>query len=607
MLDRPELGPSALDRRIELSTLSWYAIGWVAVVLLAGAVRVFGLTAWPLSATEAGIASDSYNLMRGGAISSTGAARPLPTDLTTLAFFLFGVTDTVARLIPLIAGIATVALIRPLLYRYGRGAALCACLLAALSLALVFASQRLDGAALLTLASVTFFLVSRRVGRSPGLVLALLLGSHAALLPLSDPVGWVALPLILAVALALRSDRRLPDALSAAWALLGFAATMLLVTTALLTRPGELTAYFSASFGALWHHELLNLGHLWQLPLFELLVDELPTLIFAIVGLIALRARGQALRVMAPWAVAALVLASLLGEKSPAGYALPALPLVLLGGFGFAWLMERVDWGLFGTFWGAGFEVALLATLAAALSVIGMLLGFSSTSTIDTGLNFVLLVVVILAPLTFLTVRLARGLDAPAWPLIALIGVALMLGIGLRSSALLTSTVESRTGSILTAGSTSPEVGSLVDRLQLVSRDLTDFNQSSLDPAGGHGLTIAVDSSLAQPFRWYFRDYPNFQVVTNAASITPAPQVVITETESAAGQTSRSFALQTPLAPTLTNPNWSRLFASVMNPNKVRSYLGFVIDHRVANPPTPRQFTLSVSSDIAQRLFGETP
>jgi hypothetical protein len=138
---------------------------------------------------------------------------------------------------------------------------------------------------------------------------------------------------------------------------------------------------------------------------------------------------------------------------------------------------------------------------------------------------------------------------------------------------------------------------------------MTDFDQSALDPTGGHGLTIAVDSSIAQPFRWYFRDYPSLQVIADAASISPAPQVVISNgvVRAAPNRTARSFAYQTTLASSLAQPHWSSLIVSILDPNQIRAYLGYLIDHRVAVPPAPRQFTVSLSGDVAQRIFGVTP
>ncbi|HET7034426.1 MAG TPA: hypothetical protein VFI42_01985 [Thermomicrobiaceae bacterium] len=604
-----ELGASALDRQIDLSAISWYALGWVGVLVLAAAIRVAGLGAWPLSAGEAGIASDAYNLLHGGAVSAAGASHPLATALASLSFFLFAAGDGAARLVPLLASLATLALFWPLRETFSRPAVLGAALVAALSPALTFAGERLDGAALLTLASLLLLLALRRVGRQPGFGNALLAGAAAALLPLSDPLGWLALPLVAGFALALlpEGERPAPDALPGM--ALGAASVVLLVSSSLLTHPAGFSDFFSASLGQLWHQQLGNLGQLWQLPAFELLVDELPALVFAVVGLIVGRGAARAPRLLACWSAAALVLVSLLGAKDTASYALVALPLALLAGYGLAWLLAWVRWPVLGTFSGLGFAVALIATIAAAASALGVILDMPRGGSFDAALKFVLLVVLILAPLLLVSIRLGRSLNGAAWPMAAMVGVALLLGLGLRTSTLLASTTDSRSGDILTAGSTSPDVGSLVSRLQTVSRDLTDFKQSPLDPTGGHGLTIAADESLAEPFRWYFRDYPSFQVVPDARTVSPAPQVVITAAAPPQGtaRAARSFAYRTTLAASLTRPNWGHLIFAVADPNQIRGFLGFLIDHKVANPPPARQFTLSVNPDVGQRLFGVTP
>ncbi|HEU5424743.1 MAG TPA: glycosyltransferase family 39 protein [Nitrolancea sp.] len=604
-----ELAASALDRQIDLSAISWYALGWAAVLLLAAAIRFAGLRAWPLAAGEAGIASDAYQLLHGGAISAAGAAHPLATALASLSFFLFAAGDGAARLVPLLAGLATIALCWPLRDTLSRPAVLGAALVAALSPALTFAGQRLDGAALLTLSSLLLLLALRRAGRRPGFGNALLAGVAAALLPLSDPLGWLALPLVAGFALVLLPRDERPAATMLPGVVLGAASAVLLVTSSLLIHPAGLSDFFSASLGQLWHQQLGNLGQLWQLPVFELVIDDLPALVFAIVGLAVFRRKSHAARVLAWWSAAALVLASLLGAKDTASYALVALPLALLAGYGLAWLIARVRWPVFGTYSGLGFAVALIATIAAAASALGVILGMPSGGSLHEVVKFVLLVVLILAPLLLVTIRLGRALNGTSWPLLALVGVALLLGLGLRTSTLLASTTESRGGDILTANSTSPDVGSLVERLRTISRDMTDFKQSALDPAGGHGLTIAADDALAEPFRWYFRDFPSFQVAPDASAVTPAPQVVISSAPPLehTSRAARSFAYRTTLAASLARPNWGHLVFAVADPNQIRGFLGFLIDHKVANPPPAQQFTLSLSPDVGARLFGVTP
>ena len=61
-LDRPSL----LDRSIDLTVVSWAAIGWVIVMASAIAIRVFNLDVWALSPDEAHRAFDSWSLYRGG-------------------------------------------------------------------------------------------------------------------------------------------------------------------------------------------------------------------------------------------------------------------------------------------------------------------------------------------------------------------------------------------------------------------------------------------------------------------------------------------------------------------------------------------------------------
>src|SRR5215211_7497375 len=142
-LDRPAL----LDRSIDLTVISWAAIGWVIVLATAISIRVFNLDAWALSPDEAHRAFDSWSLYRGAAsdpgrdISNTA---PLFTLLQSFAFFLFGTTDATARIMAALLGVGLVALIAGLRPYVSRPATLGMAALAAFSPTLVYASRTAD-------------------------------------------------------------------------------------------------------------------------------------------------------------------------------------------------------------------------------------------------------------------------------------------------------------------------------------------------------------------------------------------------------------------------------------------------------------------------------
>ena len=102
--------PSVLDRAISLESLSWMTLGWVVVASLRSCCASPTISAWPLSASEGRLASDALSIVQGGSISASASASPLPTALTALALFLFGASDGIVRVVPLLAGLGTIGI-----------------------------------------------------------------------------------------------------------------------------------------------------------------------------------------------------------------------------------------------------------------------------------------------------------------------------------------------------------------------------------------------------------------------------------------------------------------------------------------------------------------
>src|SRR5688572_14690533 len=111
----------ALDRAFDLSAVGWMTVAWVGVAGTALALRLLQLDLWALGADEARRAYDAWLLYRGQP-PMPGQAIPATAPLFLIgqafAFFLFGVTDATARLVPVLAGLAIVAL-APLLWPLG--------------------------------------------------------------------------------------------------------------------------------------------------------------------------------------------------------------------------------------------------------------------------------------------------------------------------------------------------------------------------------------------------------------------------------------------------------------------------------------------------------
>lgn len=168
-------GPTARAPGI---TLNVEALAWAAVLVAAALLRLLDLSALPLGPAEGQRARAALDLSNGLAPVEYGG--DLASGLSVLALKLFGAEAWAVRLLPALGGVAAVgalALYRPLI---GRGAALAAALLVAISPVAVLTARTLgpEAAALplaLVLPPLTWAVLFR--GRTALLpVLALVLG-----------------------------------------------------------------------------------------------------------------------------------------------------------------------------------------------------------------------------------------------------------------------------------------------------------------------------------------------------------------------------------------------------------------------------------------------
>lgn len=613
---RERAEPTVLDRRVDLTWIDREALLWTGLLGLALLVRLVGLTNYPLSPGEAQLASDGLALVRGDALSGAGQAQPLPALAAALALFLFGAGDGVIRLVPLLAGLLTLVFIARLRPWLGPGTALAAGLLVGLSPALAAASTRLDGGALLLLAVVATLAAAARFERQPGAGPAVLLGVLAALLPLAHPLGWLVLASLALWGLWHNGPALLRHALPLLGGMLG---TLLLTSTALLSRPGGALGFLEGSLSILAREHLGAPLEGWPLPLALLATGELPATLLALAalaGALGLRIRsGESLprpmASLAAWTGLALLAALLLGGKGPALYGLLALPLALLGGVGLHATLAAIDWRLARNPWDLAVTGSGVALLLALLSLLGRLLGGPGGQVAAwlVGLLVLLLIVLGLAALTAWLWRQAARPET----LFLTIPLAVLLALGLRSSLLLNMTNTARPGELLTAGATSPGVRLLVERITRLSRDVTTFQADVRDPTGGHGLVIAIDPGLEQPFHWYFRDFPNVRVVSlaEAGPLEPAPDVIIAPASMEPTLAStypdavfRLYQLRSGMPETLAHPDWQAILSAPIDPWAVKRYLTYLIDRQVAVPPAPESFALGLRADLAERLYG---
>ncbi len=612
--------PSLLDRSISLESLSWISVGWVVVALAAFLLRVANYTSWPLSASEGRLASDALSLVQGGSVAPSAWSAPLPTTLTALALFLFGNSDGVVRLVPLLAGLGTIALVAWLRPFAGRGFILATAAIIAVSPTLVAASRSANAGALLVFSSLLAFAAGLRWLQQHSTGFAVLFGVAAAMTVMSAPIGWIALP-ITVVVVALISDERNAPARDIPLMLLGAAVTILVVSTGLFIHPAGFSDFFRESFRALWNQHLTNAGDAWHLAIFQVLIDETLALLLGIAAIVYLfrhDGRVGSSRIFVTglvlWTALGLLFASLLGGKETTLYTLVALPLALLAGAGLEDLVTRVPWPQYVTPRGALFLVLVPVTFFAGVSTYGLLSSDIGSDTLNWLVTFVLVAIIIFAPLLALTIWLRRSLNG--WGAVLTLFVVLLLsGLAIRGSALLGDTINVGPGEPLTIGYSEPAVGLTVSQIRAVSRDMTTFEQDVRDPTGGHGLTIYIDSSIAEPFQWYFRDFPNVRIVDPAQQIPAAqePQVLIARSDhagmlaSSANRLQRTLPLATTTPVALSNPNFGDLIGSLIHPGRWQRYPEFLVNRQVAQPSDPTHFVLSLRQDVVKQMYGNNP
>lgn len=602
-MNTPTVPPSTpvstvLDRELPLVGWATRIAPWALVLAVALTVRLYGLRTYPLSPHEAALALDAVALVTGGDLTSIGWTQPLPTILAALSFFLFGPGDGAARLPSLLAGLVAIigmARLQPVL---GRPVTLASAWLLALSPTLVLASTRLDGAIVLV---ATVLLISPVLSpQSQELRPALPLGVLAAALPLAHPLGWI---LALACAFAVTSRwRSHPGSLSLAAT--SFITTLGLTSTALLTRPQGFALFLMESWTALWRDFLSVPAAHWTRPLVLVATDEFPMLVLAILGTILIVRHGVSSWYALGAAVGALSLV-FFGHGSLAALALQSLALSLLAGYGLSRLLAHIPWRALRCPWDAAALGASTLAVLVSLSLLGRILAGPEGTVLPwiAGLaSLILLLVVAL----WIALNIWRRAEAPQRTLLVLPLVALGI-LASRNAMLVNATTTYRPGTVLHDGDTAPGLLITIERIRRASTDLTMFQFDPRDPTGGHGLVIVLESTVAQPFAWYLRDFPQLQLTTStelATAAQTAQVVIVPASQQTAVAGVRPELVWQPLPyqlrvpPTLESP-WRPLLAGLIDPREWREYISFLLYRRVAVPARPDSVLVGLSPDVA--------
>lgn len=607
----PHHGATLLDTSLTLPGLTVTSIA-ASLALLAGFIlRFTGLDRWPLSVAEAELAHAADHIVRGTSSIEHLVGAPATVNWIALFFFAGWPDDSVARIAMAVAGFLTILLCLALRPMLGSSVSIWGGVLVAASPTLIATSRRIDGGALIVLLTLVLIgcLRMRSLGRSLGW--SSLAGVVTALLALTGPLGIPAVLIawLAAILLVERGPSLRLDDLAAGIA--AGLATVVLTTTVFLTRPSGLTSSLGELLTRLWDLHLSQVGQRSWLPAFNILLNEPLLLVLAVVALVAAPNRSLT-RALGIWSVASFLLFSVLGDVSVQGFAAVVLPLALLAGIGIAHLVERLPWHAIRQGNAAIYISAVLLMVAAAVSLVGLLSGGPGDDTLEWMTRFLLVVVVGVLPLSITLSWLGQRLAGDRLVLVLSASIILLSALTTRSAVLAASERPGLPGDPLATDATSASIGVVVARLHRVSRDLTMAERSSMDPGGGHGLRIAIDERIHEPFAWYFRAFPNAYVFDPDESVAPfdADIVILDGSRDgraiAPGYVGESYPFA-PLQPeTLHSPDWADLLAGVVSPDDWRSLGGYLVNRVPATTPAQRQFQVFATGVTSDVLFAAT-
>lgn len=602
---------SMLDRGIEIPLAASRWIAAVSAVVIATLLRFLGLDRFALSIVEADIALAAHNLVHGNAVPVNLFGMPTTINWTALFFFAGGTADSVGRIAMATAGVMVVLGMLWCGRWIGGRNATAAAMLAALSPTLVAASRRLDGGILLVALSIAIVAsVLHGRGRDT-LAWPALAGAATGLLVVAHPLGIPAAALAWIGNYLLDRPRHVArrDAMLA-----GLAAgigTVVLSTSALLSRPSSFSSSIGEVLSLLWSDHISEIGTRWYMPTFNLILNEPLVIVLALIAGFASQERVL-VRSVATWFFTALIIVSLLGDVGTAGYSIVTLPLVLLAGIGASHLIERLPWGSFRRGPATLYVGAILLVATATVSLVGLISSGVSDDTADWLMRFVLIVLVAILPLSYSISAIGGHVTGHRLMLVLSAGLIVLSLLTIRSSVLTASERPVEPGDPLSAGATSESIPVVVGRIEKLSRDTTLNQRSSLDPTGGHGLRIAIDERISQPFAWYFRDYPNLTVFDPEQETVPldAELVILAGDRDARavalGFSGQAYPFTTDIPDAYRSPDWGSLFTGVVQPDELRRFADFVLNRSLDVEPNKQEFQVLATAPLAEKLFPDT-
>ena len=676
---RPDTGrpsyqasPSPLDRALDLSRISGYAVTLTIIMVVAAVLRLVHLSRFALDTGESRLAFDGWSLYTGNPLDPgqhLPVTQPLITLLEAFSFFLFSTGDVSARIVPAIAGIALLPLIAMLRPVVGRPAVIGMSFLVAISPTIVYTSRLVNSNILLALSAMVIVVAVARAGTAvtAGRDLrrwGLMAGIGVGLLLASGPASIsvlisLAIGLIASAALdphrAARHDQadngrtgqHSPHTASGINAITHG-------TRALLTNPASVTALvigfvvtiltlFSRIFSDL--SDLRGIGDIFidwgrligsgataiptQYYLLVVLLYELLAVIFAIVAILmpAARSRSGAASdgrdsatldwpFFVGWFAATLIIFAFSSGRAASDSIQVVLPLVLMGGIGIGRLIETIDWA-----------AALRGGLIIVLAVLGIVAGVVAAAVLASKsaqnntdpfagfLQVAIVLIIIVGGMLYLAFGVSSGLRHAGLPaqigrMVLLAALIFFGALTFRATTELNYTNIANGSELLTQDTPTEAVPAVVNRLRILSRDVSVNRSSVADPLGEHSLRMVIDPAVEWPFRWYFRENTQLTVGDPGTAANTNAEVVIANQNSpvdSAGFTPQTYTYLNRTPAAYERPSFGTILSSILVPTNWDTATQFLFFRTLHDPSLPTSLVVGYDSELSKRLFSAQP
>ncbi len=623
-------------RSIDLTNVSWWKASAVVLTLVSFALRMFHLGNVPLSTGEGNRAFQALSFLDGRPLApGEHLTRLEPVMLLGQAgsMFLFGVSDSVARLMVALAGTGIVLLSLALCPFVGRAQAMAMAILATFSPTLLYASRVADPPVLIAFFAMLLLVSLLYHGRNPSGWWAAGVGVGLGGMFASGPASIsVLLCMAAGFVAAWLVDSTGDGAAREAIGALRTGLHHLLILG--LSFVGTLLIFFTHGFSSVsalrgipetissWGRSIVTSESSipTQYFLLVILLYEIVALVCALIGF-AVEGKDGPGRLSSlfflGWFVASLVLFSFSSGRSASQAVLVVLPLVLWGGYGAGSLLEAVDWK---EITGSKAALLVLTLFGLILSIVALIaalgrIGSSVDSTRAT-VESLMIAVIAVAPLTYLAFlqlpRSPRDPDAPSrrdWriPLLALAGaVILLLGLyTIRSTVMLNYYRADGSSELLAERTSTAAVSVFANRITNTSRDLSVSGGSPEDPEGGHSITIDIEQGVKSPLRWYFRDFPNVSIVPKGEAGQTGADLVIVQDQASIDQanyTPQTLPYRNRVPPQYATPSIGNVLKGIFLPSHWEDGARFLLFRDEITLPDPETVVAGYGPRLSNQL-----